>query len=84
MKASGDDAWKGDLPTDFRSKLLNGIVGFEMPIARLEGKWKLGQNRSAADARGMYEALRQAEDENSRMLAQFMERELAVLQQEYE
>jgi transcriptional regulator len=55
-----------------------------MPIARLEGKWKLGQNRSAADARGMYEALRQAEDENSRMLAQFMERELAVLQQEYE
>jgi transcriptional regulator len=81
-EGSGDEAWKGDLPTEFKAKMLNGIVGFEIPIARLEGKWKLGQNRSAADKRGMLEALREAQDENSRMLAQFMEREFAVLQQE--
>jgi transcriptional regulator len=83
-EGTGDDAWKSDLPVEFKAKMLNAIVGFEIPIARLEGKWKLGQNRSADDVRGMHEALRGAEDENSRMLAQFMEREIAVLQQEYE
>ncbi len=81
-EGSGDDAWKGDLPMEFKAKMLNAIVGFEIPIARLEGKWKLGQNRPAADKRGMLEALREAKDENSRMLAQFMEREFAALQQE--
>jgi transcriptional regulator len=81
-EGNGDDAWKGDLPLEFKAKMLNGIVGFEIPIARLEGKWKLGQNRPAADKCGMLEALCTADDENSRMLAQFMEREFADLQQE--
>lgn len=83
-EGNGHGAWKGDLPPEFKAKMLNGIVGFEIPIARIEGKWKLGQNRSAADVRGVHEELRTAHDENSRMLAQFMEREIAVLQQEYE
>jgi transcriptional regulator len=40
------------------SGLLRGIVGFEIPIARIDGKRKLGQNRSRADREGMVRGLR--------------------------
>jgi transcriptional regulator len=33
-------------------------VGFEVEITRLEGKWKMGQNRSEGDRRGAMEGLR--------------------------
>jgi transcriptional regulator len=36
---------------------LKAIVGFEMPIERLDGKFKLGQNRSAEDQAGIRTAL---------------------------
>lgn len=38
--------------------LLRGIVGFEIPIERIEGKRKLGQNRSRADRESMVRGLR--------------------------
>jgi transcriptional regulator len=40
------------LPGEFVKKLTRAIVGFEVPIARLEGKSKLSQNRSQADQEG--------------------------------
>ena len=52
------DSWRADrLPADFYGGLLRGIVAFEMPIARLDGKFKLGQNRSVEDRRRVIEAL---------------------------
>jgi len=41
-----------DAPKDFIAGMLKAIVGFELPIARLEGKWKMSQNRPAADRAG--------------------------------
>jgi transcriptional regulator len=41
-----------DAPAPFVASMLTAIVGLEMPIRRLEGKWKLGQNRPAADVAG--------------------------------
>ena len=38
-----------DAPRDFIDQLLQAIVGIEMPVTRMEGKWKLSQNRSATD-----------------------------------
>jgi transcriptional regulator len=46
------------LSEDYLSRMANGIVAFEMPIARLEGKRKLGQNRSSADILGAAAGLR--------------------------
>jgi transcriptional regulator len=47
------EPWKvADAPADFVDKMLRAIVGLEIPIARLAGKWKLSQNRSDADRRG--------------------------------
>ena len=36
-------------PADFVAAMLKGVVGFEIPLTRLEGKAKLSQNRPAAD-----------------------------------
>jgi transcriptional regulator len=47
------------LPDGYVSSLMGGIVGFEMPIESLEGKFKLGQERSDADKQSVLEHLRQ-------------------------
>jgi transcriptional regulator len=47
----------GDAPGPYVAKLLNAIVGFELRIDRLEGKWKASQNRSAEDRAGVAEGL---------------------------
>lgn len=46
-----------DAPADYIRGQLKGIVGFELPIARLEGKWKMSQNRPAQDRAGVIEGL---------------------------
>jgi transcriptional regulator len=69
-EGNGPEAWKGD--PDFVSKLLKAIVAFEMPITRIEGKFKLGQNRQPADVAGAYRALSQSGNPADRALAQFM------------
>ena len=47
-----------DAPPDFVRSQLRGIVGLRMPIARLEGKCKMSQNRTAADRAGVAAGLR--------------------------
>jgi transcriptional regulator len=66
--------WPNDLPQDFREKMLAAIVGFEMPIGRVEGKFKLGQNRSEADQARMYSQLKSA-GADARSLAEFIARQ---------
>ena len=46
-----------DAPAEFTQGMLNGIVGFVLPIARLEGKWKMSQNRPAEDRAGVIAGL---------------------------
>lgn len=71
-EASSARPWTGDLPDDFRDKLMQGIVAFEIPVTRIEGKFKLGQNRSAADVHGVFDALSRSDDPNSRAVAHMM------------
>lgn len=47
-----------DAPPEFVRSQLRGIVGLRMPIARLEGKCKMSQNRTAADRTGVAAGLR--------------------------
>jgi transcriptional regulator len=46
-----------DAPASYVDGLLRAIVGFELMAATLEGKWKLSQNRDAADRAGVGEGL---------------------------
>jgi len=70
--------WPGQLPDDFMGKMMRGIVGFEMPISRLEGKAKLSQNRSRTDRAGVIEGLRDSPSETERAVAQLMEAQLDI------
>ena len=46
-----------DAPPDFIDMMLKGIVGFALPLTRLEGKWKMSQNRPAEDRAGVVQGL---------------------------
>jgi len=79
-EASFDQPWRGELPVEFVDKLTQGIVAFELPIARIEGKFKLSQNRSETDIQGVIDGLsRSGGAENfalARMMAQETDSEL--------
>ncbi len=67
--------WSMDaLPEEFLGKMLNGIVAFEMPIGRLEGKFKLNQKNSAADREGAIRGLRQTGNAEAEEVARLMEK----------
>jgi transcriptional regulator len=51
-----------DAPDEFVERQLGAIVGVEIPIERLLGKWKTSQNRSHADKVGVVEGLRERGD----------------------
>ena len=53
--------WKvEDAPDDFVQQMLRAIVGIEIPLHALVGKWKVSQNRSAADREGVAKGLADA------------------------
>jgi transcriptional regulator len=53
--------WEG-LTEKFRTGMMMGIVAFEMVVTRLEGKYKLSQNRSLTDQNAVSEHLQQSAD----------------------
>ena len=68
-EADAPSPWKiSDAPTDFIRSQMKGIVGLELPITRLEGKWKVSQNRSARDKRGVIEGLATLDTAESRAM----------------
>jgi len=46
-----------DAPAEYVEQMLKAIVGIRIPLQRLVGKWKLGQNRPAADREGVAQGL---------------------------
>jgi transcriptional regulator len=64
--------WR-ELPDGFRSTMLAGIMGFRIPIARIEGKFKLSQNRNAEERRNIY-AAQSAGSPDEQSLARWMDR----------
>lgn len=48
-----------DAPRDYIDAMIKSVVGIEISIDRLEGKWKVSQNRSAGDVAGVARRLRE-------------------------
>ncbi|NHZ40212.1 FMN-binding negative transcriptional regulator [Massilia aquatica] len=46
-----------DAPPDFIERLVKMIVGIEIPVTRMHGKWKVSQNRSQNDQRTVMAAM---------------------------
>ncbi len=61
------------LPLGFRRTMLAGIQGFRIPIARIEGKFKISQNRDPQERRNVH-AAHAAGTANQQALAAWMER----------
>ncbi|HEV2540141.1 MAG TPA: FMN-binding negative transcriptional regulator [Frateuria sp.] len=60
------EPWRLDeAPADYIDQNLKAIIGLRLPIERLEGKWKLSQNRSEADREGVLAALQSLGDDAS-------------------
>lgn len=58
--------WKVfDAPAEFIDRLLGAIVGIEIPITRIVGKWKVSQDEAMADRLGTAKALAKLGDANS-------------------
>ena len=57
---------------DFIDRMLGGIVGFELAVTRIEGKFKLSQNRPAADRDGAVAGLGATGRAGDRELAELM------------
>ncbi len=66
------------LSNEVSQKLQAMIEGFEVKIERLEGKWKLGQNRSREDVMGAIEALRSQQEPDALKIAALMQATIAA------
>lgn len=57
-EAAGEEPWSpAEAPKDFIARLLDQIVGLEIQITRLLGKWQVSQQRNSEDRRGIIDAL---------------------------
>lgn len=64
--------WKPNLTGERRSKLLNMIVGFEIELTDIQGKFKLSQNRSPEDQWSVVEKLSQSSNQTEVAVAKLM------------
>lgn len=63
-----------DAPADYIATQMKAIVGIEIPIANIEGKWKMSQNKDDADRVGIVDGLRADADRHQNLpLAELVE-----------
>lgn len=69
-EAGRADPWKvTDAPADFIEQMLGAIVGIEIPLTKLIGKWKVSQNRPSADRDGVVKGLREMDDRDAQAMS---------------
>ncbi len=74
FEAGSAAPWKiDDAPADFIDAMCRAIVGFEIRLTRIEGKWKLSQNRPRHDRRGVIDGLRAQGGDASLKMAELVE-----------
>ncbi|NIO42418.1 MAG: hypothetical protein GTO41_21055 [Burkholderiales bacterium] len=75
-ESNSQTPWEMNLPNDYLEAMIAGIVAFEVRITRIQGKFKLSQNRSPADRSNLIGALKRAGDKGAMKLADLMEQVL--------
>jgi transcriptional regulator len=58
-----------DAPQDYIQKMMNAIIGLEIPLTKLSGKWKVSQNRSAQDRHNIATGLRASDEPMAHAMA---------------
>lgn len=65
--------WRMQLPAQYETAMIRAIVAFEIPVTRLEGKFKMSQNRKAEDAVGARQGLEARGDADALAVARLMQ-----------
>jgi transcriptional regulator len=78
FEAPNPNPWAFELPDDYVQSMMQGIVGFTMRLTRLEGKYKLSQNRTLEDQHRVAVALQAQGDTLSTAVATLMEQRLEM------
>ena len=71
-----ENPWQFDERAEYFQRLIPHIVGFRIPIERLEGKWKLNQNHPRERREKVIRALHERGDENALAIAELMRQTL--------
>jgi transcriptional regulator len=72
-EASRPEPWEmNDAPRDYTDGLMRGIVGIELAITRMTGKWKVSQNQPAANQAGVIDGLRAQGTERADRMAELV------------
>jgi transcriptional regulator len=74
-EATYQEQWQ-NLSEDYRDRMMQGIVGFEMTVTRLQGKYKMSQNRSLIDQHQVAQALLQSSDPDAKAIGEEMTQRL--------
>jgi transcriptional regulator len=78
QERGGEAPWTvSDAPESYIDVMLRGIVGFRFAITRLEGKWKMSQNREPQDRAGVVEGLRARAHGDDLEIAETVARKMA-------
>jgi len=72
-EAGRPEPWKvSDAPEDFIKTQLRAIVGIELPVSRLVGKWKVSQNRPEVDRAGVVRGLAAMNDSDAAAMSRLV------------
>lgn len=71
-EAGSAEPWRMEQAGDLPERMMGGIVGFEIEITEIQGKFKLSQNRGPADRDSVVRHLSESADETARATARLM------------
>ena len=78
QESAREQPWQvSDAPASYIEQMLRGIVGVEIRIDRIEGKWKVSQNQPEANRRGVVEGLLRQGDAESVAMAGLVKQHLS-------
>lgn len=65
------------LPQDFKTKMANGIVAFEISVTKILAKEKLSQNKTENERKNIINSLSKSKDSNEKVIAEYMNKHLS-------
>lgn len=76
-EASQPQPWQADFSTEYNVQMMKRVVGFEIEITQLQGKWKLNQNHPEHRRRRVSGQLKTHDGDNDRQIAGLIDEDLA-------
>ena len=73
FEADMDSDWVYDIPQAYKERLIENIVGFHIKISRIEGKFKMNQNRNTNDINNVIKSLRSISGDQFQDVAKWIE-----------